>query len=370
MAVGDDSERSLRIAIISTCSLATPPRAYGGTELVVAELARGLRSIGHRPIVFATGDSTCTGARSALFEHGVWPQDQLAELRHAAAAWEQISTLHDVDVVHVHHAVALPFTKFVPVPTVATVHHDREQSLADHYAAYLDVAFVAISRRQAELSWEVPFRAVVHHGLEVERYPLGAGGPRCAFLGRLAHQKAPHLAIDAARRARLPIVLAGQPHAMDGEYFAREVKPRIGADAIWVGEVDHERKVELLSNSCCLVFPIQWEEPFGLVMIEAMLVGTPVVAFACGAAPEVVEEGVTGFLASTLDELCMRIRDVQNLDRRACRARARARWGAHRMAREYATVYRDAIDSWSATQSGHTFLRGGDNGAALTALRR
>src|SRR5262249_18179418 len=158
--------------------------------------------LGHQPLVFATGDSTCTGAQAALFDRGVWPPNPWAELRHACAAWSRIAE-EQVDVVHVHHAGALPFTALFPNPTGATIHHDRDESILPHYLAYENVDFVAISRRQAELSSEIPFAATVHHGLPRDRYPLGAGGDQCAFLGRFAQTKAPHLAIDAARRAGL-----------------------------------------------------------------------------------------------------------------------------------------------------------------------
>lgn len=349
---GDDSTRSLRVGIVSTCAVSTPPRAYGGTELVVAELARGLVSLGHRPTVFATGDSTCPGAERCLFDLPVWPPNNLAELRHASAAWSQIATRGGFDIVHVHHAEALPFSQFVPLPTVTTIHHSREDRLVDHYASFPDIAFVAISARQAELSWEVPFHAVIHHGLDIEQYPSGEGGAQLAFLGRFARDKAPHVAIDAARRVGIPIVLGGEAHPAEYAYYESEVAPRLrdGDDARWLGEVGHQRKLELLSSSGCMLFPIQWEEPFGLVMIESMLVGTPVVAFACGAALEVIDEGITGFLVHDFEELCQRARDAMHLDRAACRAHARERWSRARMAREYAALYLDLVERWESAR--------------------
>lgn len=330
----------LRVAIVSTCAASTPPRGYGGTELVVAALADALAAHGVRPTVFATGDSTCRGARGSAFARPVWPPDPLAELRHASAAWLAIAR-GGFDVVHVHQAQALAFTSWVDVPAVATVHHDRTSMLIDHYRAYPEVGFVAISRRQAELAWEVPFRAVIHHGLAVDAYPSGAGaGGYCAFLGRFAAAKAPHLAIDAAAKARTPLLLAGEPQAPERAYFAREVAPRLRRWGTWIGEVDRARKLALLGGARALLFPIEWEEPFGLVMIEAMLMGTPVLAFRCGSSPEVVEDGVTGWLVDDADEMAARLAHVDELDRRRCRARARERWSAHRMAAGYAELYR------------------------------
>lgn len=356
----DRTPRPLRVGIISTSALSTPPTAYGGTELFIAELARELHELGHSPVVFATGDSTCVGARSGPFARAVWPPDPIAELRHIGAAWAEIAEDGLFDVVHVNHAYALPFTAVVPVPTVATIHHDRSEALVAHYASYPDVAFVAISARQAELSHEIPFRSVIHHGLDTSRYPAGAGeGGFCAFLGRFAVDKGPHLAIDAARAAGVPIRLGGEAHPPEREYFLREVAPRLGPGAEWLGELDHPRKVALLRAARCLLVPIQWEEPFGLVMIEAMLVGTPVIAFSCGAAPEIIDEGVSGFLVSSVEEMRARIADVVGVDRRRCRARARERWGAARMASQYASLYGDVAATWHAPARPAASSRGG-----------
>lgn len=369
MAYSVTSKRSLRVALVSTCALSTPPRGYGGTELMVAELSRELQELGHRPTVFATGDSTCVGAREGLFAHPVWPVDRLAELRHVGASWAQIGSVDEFDLVHVNEPEALPFTSFVPLPTVATVHHERAATLLAHYTAYPEVAYVAISRRQAELAWEMRFRAVIHHGVDPSRYPLGKGGRRFAFLGRLAPEKGPHLAIEAARRLRVPLVLGGEAQAAHQAYFAQHVAPALAPGIRSAGELDQRAKVELLAGSRALLFPIQWEEPFGLVMIESMLAGTPVIAYACGAAPEVVEDGVTGFLVHTLDEMCRRMQDVAVIDRKACRARARERWSAARMAREYAALYLEVIDHFSATRARYT-LPAGDDAALVTAGHR
>lgn len=344
-------EAPLEVGIVSTCAVATPPRAYGGTELVLADLARELIALGHRPTVFATADSRVAGLRCSLFDEPVWPPDPLAELRHSAFAWERIASGH-FDVVHLNTPTAICFRSFVDVPAVATVHHPHIGAVAAHYAAHPEIYFAAISRRQRDLSPEVPFRAVVHHGIRVDDYPLGDGSAGyCAYLGRFAREKGTHLAIAAAKAAGCQLRLAGSAHTSELEYFERHVVPGFDADAICIGEVDYEKKVELLRSAQCLLMPIQWEEPFGLVLIEAMLVGTPVIAFATGSVPEIVDDGVTGFLCTTVEQMASRIRQVGAIDRRRCRERARARWSAARMARDYVELYRRAI---SAARRVHT----------------
>lgn len=343
-ASGAPRRPSLEVALVSTSATSTPPNGYGGTELVIAELAHGLVLLGHRPTVFATGDSRCAGVLRWTLERPVWPPDTLTELRHAGWAWAEIAEGR-FDVVHVNHAAALPFSRFVGRPTVATVHHAREESLAQHYASYPEIAFVSISRRQRELSPLVPFRAMIRHGLAIDRYPAGSGADGyCAFLGRFADEKGPHLAIDAARKAGIPIRLGGEAHPAEKLYFEREVIPRLSAPGVeWLGEVAGAPKLSFLGGATCVLFPIQWDEPFGLVMIEAMLVGTPVIAFGRGSVPEVIDEGVTGFVVGSVDEMADRIRAIRGLDRRRCRARARERWSSLRMAHEHVELYERLI---------------------------
>lgn len=334
----------MKIALVSTCALSTPPAAYGGTELVVAELARGLTELDHEVVVYATGDSRPAGELKSCFERPVWPPDELAEERHAAFAFRDIRE-NDFDVVHVNHAAAIAFASMTGVPCVATVHHDRVERLVRHYAAFPEVGFIAISQRQADLSPEVAFTRVIHHGLDTSLYPEGdGGGGYLAFLGRFAASKGTHVALDVAEACGMPIRLGGAAHEVDDAqaYFAKEVKPRLeraGSNAIWHGEVSHEPKIELLRGARAMLFPIDWEEPFGLVMIEAMLVGTPVIAFRRGSVPEVVEDGVTGFVVDSAEEMAQRVAGLAGFDRAACRARARERWSTTRMAKDYAELY-------------------------------
>ncbi len=336
----------MRIALMSTSALSTPPKKYGGTELVVAELAKGLLHLGHEVTVYATGDSGTSGTLRHLYERPVWPPNDLAEGRHSTFAWQDIARdPAGYDVVHVHHAAALPARPNISIATVATVHHFRVDAMVTHYLQYPDVAYVALSDMQAVLMPEIPWAQTIHHGLDPSLYAAGrGGGGYVAFLGRFAAEKAPHLAIDAARSAGVPIRLGGTPQEYPEAraYFDRELRPRLrkrADDVLLCGELAHGPKVRLLQEARALLFPIQWDEPFGLVMIESMLVGTPVIAFARGSAPEVIEEGVTGYVVHTTGQMAERIHQLDRIDRARCRARAQERWSALRMARAYAELY-------------------------------
>jgi glycosyltransferase involved in cell wall biosynthesis len=336
----------MRIALISTCAVAVPPKAYGGTELVTAELAKMLTRLGHSVTVYATGDSRPAGALRYRFEERVWPPDAEAELQHAAFAWRHIARAN-VDVVHAHQPLSVAFAPLFSVPTVLTLHDARIERRVSFLLDFPDVLRVAISERQAALVPELDVQHVVHHGLDAALYELGPGaGGYCAFLGRLAVEKGPHVAIDAARQAGVPLRLAGSPHPPDRDYFAREVAVRLdstGATARAVGELSLAPKVELLRHAMALLFPIAWEEPFGLAMIEAMMVGTPVIAFPRGSVPEVVEEGLTGFIVRDTREMALRLRQLDGFDRSRCRARAVERWSSMRMARDYEAIYDEML---------------------------
>jgi glycosyltransferase involved in cell wall biosynthesis len=335
----------VRIALVSTPFVAVPPVAYGGTELVVNDLARALHAAGHEVAVFATGDSEIPGLR-ALLPAAIWPPDPYVELVHVRFAAREIARGR-FDVVHVHSPAALAFAREMGAPVVYTLHHARDERLARYYALVPPVQRVAISRRQAELE-DPPPEHVVHHGLDPALYPPreAPDGGYALFLGRLSWCKGPELAVDAARRAGLSVVVAGSIHRDTSPPAWHEdvLEPALAERHVrWIARVDLPTKRRLFSEARAFVMPIRWEEPFGLAMIEAMLAGCPVIAFRRGAATEIVEEGVTGRLVDDVGEMADALRDLRGFDRGACRRRARERFSAARMARDYLAVYAAAI---------------------------
>jgi glycosyltransferase involved in cell wall biosynthesis len=340
----------VRIAMIAPPFLSVPPSRYGGTELIVAELVTGLARAGHQVTLFATGDSEPGGSVTvrARFAEPVWPPQPYAELDHVGWAIEQIlADERPFDVVHAHVPSALAFARVLDAPLVYTVHHAdgcdylRLQSLYRRTRA----RFVAVSHRQRQLMPELAGARVIHHGVDPARYRFcSTPAGYCAFLGRFAREKGVHHAIDAARAAGLPIRLGGAPHWRDDEYFDGELGVRLRREnVVCLGEVGGTLKRELLSNASALLFPIDWEEPFGLVMIEAMLSGTPVLAFGRGSVPEIVEDGVTGYVCRNVADLAARLRTIGEFDRGACRARALERWTAARMVRDHLALYGELL---------------------------
>jgi glycosyltransferase involved in cell wall biosynthesis len=334
----------VRIALVSTPFVAVPPRAYGGTELVVHELARGLARAGHDVTLFATGDSEGADVRW-LFERPVWPPEAAAERLHCRAAAREIRR-EGFDLVHGHAAALVALSDELDAPLVHTIHHHRDERLLRAYLAHPRVEYVSISARQAQLTPELPSH-VVHHGLDPERHPLGRGeGGFALFLGRLNWCKAPDLAIEAARRAGVELVVGGarheEPEDPPGWWGALE-RALAGPGVRHLGPVGGHLKQRLLGAARALLMPIRWEEPFGLVMIEAMLSGTPVVTFPRGAAAEIVEEGVTGFLVEDAAGMADALRRAGDLDRERCRRRARERFSASRMVADHLRVYHAAL---------------------------
>jgi glycosyltransferase involved in cell wall biosynthesis len=337
----------VKVALVSTCAVAVPPAGYGGTELFVAVLAKALGARGHEVTVYATGDSRPAAELRYRFPTAVWPPNYDAEIEHAAYAWHDIRK-RGADVVHLNSADALIPASANARPLV-TLHHARIKHLAAIYARHPAAQLVAVSRRQATLHADLGPMPVVYHGLDPADYPIGpGGGGYAAFLGRIGPDKAPHLAIDAARKAGLPLQLGG-PHLPGlpyyDAYFERCMTPRLrGAEPAvrWLGELERAAKLSFLQAAEVLLVPMAWEEPFGTAMIEAMMSGTPVLAFSLGSAPELVDEGITGFVVAGVDEMAAAIPKARSLDRAKCREQAVKRFTAIRMAAQYETLYDSA----------------------------
>jgi len=337
----------LRIAMISTPFIPVPPRDYGGTELIVHELVEGLLDRGHEVTLLATGDSQTRAALQASYDKAVWPPDTFTELDHVSWAMRQVAEGY-YDVVHTHSACALALAWLAsPLPLVYTIHHVQVPALSRYYRRYPDVAFVAISGDQCRRETGTDWCTVIHHGLDARRYQWRERPePYVCFVGRFAREKGPAAAIRVAARAGVPIRLAGSVHLPDQAYFDAEVQPLLdGPGVAWLGAVGVDKKVPLLRNARAPLAPIDWNEPFGLILIEALLSGCPVVAFGRGSVPELIEHGVTGFIAGTEEEMAELIRPggaVDALDRRRIRETAVRRFDRSRMVADYERVYHAA----------------------------
>jgi glycosyltransferase involved in cell wall biosynthesis len=345
--VTNPCQAPLRVAIVAPPWFHIPPAQSGGIEAVVADLASALEARGHDVVVIGAGAQAGVTAFRSTYSSP--PSERLGEplpeLFHAAMSARIIDEL-DVDVVH-DHSLAGPLTAHRhTAPTVVTCHHVPQAEYLRYIEQVDDVVhLVAVSGAQRRLAPHVRWTATIHNGIHVSSFPYcSEKGEHVLFLGRLVASKGPHVAIDVARKAGCRIVVAGAPEGCAGRTFVRtEIVPRLGPDVELVGPVGPVAKRELLARARCLLFPIGWEEPFGLVMAEAMACGTPVVALRRGSAPELVVDGVTGFVADDPTDLPAAVQAVGALRAQDCREHAARAFDRDVMAARYEQVYSDAL---------------------------
>ena len=320
-----------------------PPPGYGGTEIVIDNLARGLRALGHDVRLFTVGESTCPVARQWLFRSPVEPMGApAAEAAHALAAYEALA---DADIIHDHTVLGprLAGRRGIPRQPVVTTFHGRvtpvDLRMLAETARYASI--VAISHAHARYFGGVPVAAVIHHGIDLDVYTPGPGtGGYLLFVGRMSADKGVHHAVRAANRAGWPLVIAAKMREpAERAYFEEQVRPLLGPGDAMPAEQPLATRLALLRDAAALLNPITWPEPFGLVMAEALASATPVLAFLNGAAPEIIDHGRTGYLCPGEDDMTAAIAEVHQIDRRQCCAAAERRFSLVRMAADYERLY-------------------------------
>ncbi len=341
---------ALRIGVLCPPWFPVPPPRYGGVEAVVALLVDGLVAAGHDVTLFASGGSSTRARLVSVHAHAPSAQlgKTLPELEHVLAC---IRRAGQFDVISDHSGpLALALSATTPTPFVHTVHNALDGILAPTYDAALDIAhgarLVSLSPEQRLPRPGLPWIATIPNAVDLVRYPCRsrAPGEYLLWIGRMCREKGPDRAIEVARQAGLPIILAGKMHtAAEREYFERRVLPRLDRSARYVGEADRDTIVSLLHGALALVNPIDWPEPFGLVKIEAMACGVPVLATRCPGAPEIVVPGVTGFLADDYRSLADAIPAAAAIRPETCRAEAERRFSPSLMVHRYVNAFRAAI---------------------------
>ncbi|WP_250454028.1 glycosyltransferase family 4 protein [Caballeronia sp. ATUFL_M2_KS44] len=349
----------MKIAQVAPLYESVPPIAYGATERIISYLTEALVALGHDVTLFATADSRTHAQLHSSTPTALWRDERVWDTtsHHLRQLDAVIKHSSQFDVIHFHtEPLHLPMQRFLACPSITTMH--GRLLPADHgplFATFTDAPLVSISDSQREAMPDANWRATVHHGLPLDemRYSQD-GGDYLLFVGRVMPEKRIDRAIEIARRAGLPLKIAAAVHPGERAYFKETVSPMLEASQSFVeylGEVGGEARRALFANARALVFPIDWEEPFGLVMIEAMASGTPVIAFRRGAVPEVLEQGVSGLIVDNVDEAVQAVRDLGAIDRARCRKTFEKRFSAERMAHDYLAVYRDLADNRASAAS-------------------
>jgi glycosyltransferase involved in cell wall biosynthesis len=345
----------MRIAQVSPLEESVPPRSYGGTERVVSYLTEELVRQGHEVTLYASGDSRTRARLVPMCERSLRTNARCVDhTAHTVRMLERVACDADrYDVIHCHiDHLHLPLMRRLDTPGVTTLHGRLDiPDLVPLWREFDDAPVVSISDSQREpLPW-LDWRATVHHGLPLDLYsPRRARRPYpfepgyLAFLGRISPEKGIERALEIADRAGLPLVVAAKIDAKDREYFETSVRSRLRSPRVaFVGEVGEREKQELLGGALALLFPIDWPEPFGLVTIESLACGTPVIARPRGAVPEVIEHGVSGFLVESVDDAVRAVRLAGDIDRTRCRLEFERRFSVSRMARGYLRVYESLV---------------------------
>jgi len=341
----------MRIAQVAPLWECVPPKAYGGTELIVYILCEEYTRRGFDVTLFATGDSTTSATLEPIIKTPMRAQNikypiyyELQCISKVLEKWQEFDIIHN----HIGYQF-LPFVNLINIPVITTLHGAfiiKEE--VEFYKSYRKNSLVSISDAQRAYAPDLKYVSTVYNGIQVEKYPFepkyNTDKPYLAFLGRFSEEKGPHLAIKLAKETGWKLIMAGKIDKDDKAFYEREVKPQIdNKQIIYIGELGHDAKCELLKSAYATIHPVTWPEPFGLVMTESMACGTPVLALKNGSIPEVILNGKTGYIENNIEDLIKRVKDVEKIDRQICRKHVERNFSAQKMADEYLSVYRKLI---------------------------
>ena len=341
----------MRIAQVAPLIESVPPKHYGGTERIVSYLTEELVRAGHDVTLFASGDSVTNARLIASCERSLRKNERWKDpvAREVLLVDHVVEHAAEFDLIHFHTGyLHFPICRYLPVPHVTTLHGRLDMpDMGPVFERFRDVPVISISNAQRQPLPRANWQATIYHGLPKELLAFQPNqGDYLAFLGRISPEKGVDRAIEIAKRVSMPLKIAAKVDRADRRYFKREIEPLLTQSHVeWVGEISDQQKNEFLGNAYALLFPIDWPEPFGLVMIEAMACGTPVIAYDRGSVPEVMENGVTGFIVSEIEQAVEAVGRVRDLSRARCRDVFEKRFTASRMANDYVNAFMRLADS-------------------------
>ena len=366
----------MKIAQVAPLIESVPPRLYGGTERIVSYLTEELVRLGHDVTLFASADFITSAELAPCCTRALRLDPTVRDIiPHFTLMIDKVrERAKEFDVFHFHiDFFHFPLFRSLAARTLTTLH--GRQDLADlkpFYARFGEMPLVSISHDQRKSLPHANFVATIHHGIPADLHrPSFEQGRYLAFLGRISPEKRPDRAIRIARAAGIPLKIAAKVDKVDEEYFRNEILPLIDGPGVeFIGEINEREKTQFLGEAAALLFPVDWPEPFGLVMIEAMACGTPVLAFRCGSIPEIIEDGVTGKIVGSEEEAIAALPAILAYDRREVRQRFEERFTATRMAQDYVSTYRQSMKTRTASTRPRQLALNGGNGLAPISIEK